>query len=166
MKTKTTFLTLLLILPLLAGCIGSDESGDDIEELLVDSDGDGVIDSLDNCPETYNPLQDGAEKDESKGKSFVSDICGNEQFTIIDSSVTNLSTRSSGVTSFTVIPSQYVYSTSDTIEADFIGNWFEPYDQLYSTVHLTDINGVIITNPHNPNVKSLNTLISVKIEIR
>ena len=29
-----------------------------------------------------------------------------------------------------------------------------------------DINGVIITNPHNPNVKSINTLISVKIEIR
>ena len=29
-----------------------------------------------------------------------------------------------------------------------------------------DINGVIITNPHNPNVKSLNMLISVKIEIR
>jgi len=144
MKTKTTFLTMLLILPLIAGCIGSDETGDDIEGLLVDSDGDGVIDSLDNCPETYNPLQDGAEIDESKGNSFVSDICGNEQFTIIDSTVTNLSTRSSGVTSFTVIPSQYVYSTSDTIEADFIGNWFEPYDQLYSTVHLTDLNGIII----------------------
>ena len=29
-----------------------------------------------------------------------------------------------------------------------------------------DINGVIITKPHNPNVKSLNTLMSVKIEIR
>ena len=27
------------------------------------------------------------------------------------------------------------------------------------------INGVIITNPHNPNVKSLKVIMSVKIEI-
>ena len=144
MKTKSILLTTLLIFPLLAGCIGGGESGEDVNDLLIDSDSDGIIDSLDNCPEIYNPLQSGLEKDDGQGISYMKDTCESEQFTIIDPSGTNLSTRSSGVTSFTVIPSQYVYTTSDTIEADFIGNWFEPYDQLYSSVHLTDINGVVI----------------------
>ena len=134
MKKISFVLVLLMIIPVLSGCLGDDDSSDateiDIEKLLIDTDKDGVIDSIDNCPEYHNPVQ------------LEDDLCGAENFSTPGNP--SISTRSSGVTSFTVIPSKYVYSLTEDIEAQFIGNWFEPQQHLYISIHLRDINGIMI----------------------
>lgn len=112
----------------LTGCFGGDDTSDstedDMELLLTDSDSDGVPDSVDNCPDLFNPDQfsglPGYECDEDELRSQINQPV--------------VMPRSGGgnqVTDLQISPSSYTYTLQDTIEASFTGTWFWYQDHLW-----------------------------------
>ena len=137
MRKYAFMLTLIMVCSSLAGCIGGDDTSDstedDMELLLTDSDGDGVIDSIDNCPNRYNPMQSNSTKEMG---------CDIDYYP--NNPSTNITTRSSTGTSMNIVPSQSVYTLQDTIQAQFIGVWSEPHNSISIDVNLADSNGIVV----------------------
>lgn len=116
-KRMALLLALLMGTVSLAGCLGTDNGDSSDEMKIVDSDGDGVPDSIDNCPDVFNPDQsigiEGYECDEDELRSQINPPI-----------VMHRSGGGNQVTDLQIAPSSFTYDLQDTIEASFIGTWF------------------------------------------
>ena len=108
---------MLMISVSLAGCVSNDTDPVVETKEITDSDSDGVPDSIDNCPDLFNPDQfsglPGYECDEDELRSQINQPV--------------VMPRSGGgnqVTDLQISPSSFAYDLQDTIEATFIGTWF------------------------------------------
>ena len=130
-------LALLMGTVSLAGCIGNDNSDTSDETKIVDSDGDGVLDSVDNCPDLYNPDQD---------IGFEGYECSSDERYTSNAGVATRSGGGSGVTSMVITQDAMLYDLNDVVGADFTGTWFQPHSGLLVSAHLRDANGNIHYN--------------------
>ena len=130
-------LALLMGTVSLAGCIGNDNSDTSDETKIVDSDGDGVLDSVDNCPNLYNPDQD---------IGFEGYECSSDERYTSNAGVATRSGGGSGVTSMVITQDAMLYDLNDVVGADFTGTWFQPHSGLLVSAHLRDANGNIHYN--------------------
>ena len=130
-------LALLMGTVSLAGCLGTDNGDSSDEMKIVDSDGDGVLDSVDNCPDLFNPDQD---------IGFEGYECSSDERYTSNAGVATRSGGGSGVTSMVITQDAMLYDLNDVVGADFTGTWFEPHSGLLISAHLRDANGNIHYN--------------------
>ena len=116
-KNVAILMMLLMLIAPIAGCMSNDDGSSEETSKIIDSDGDGVLDSVDNCPDLFNPEQftgpAGYECSEDELRSQI-----NPPIVIPRSGGGNQ------VTDLQIAPSSFTYDLQDTIEASFIGTWF------------------------------------------
>ena len=93
----------------------------------MDSDGDGVLDSVDNCPDLYNPDQD---------IGFEGYECSSDERYTSNAGVATRSGGGSGVTSMVITQDAMLYDLNGVVGADFTGTWFQPHSGLLVRAHL------------------------------
>ena len=136
-KNMAILMMLLMLIAPIAGCMSNDDASSEETSKIIDSDGDGVLDSVDNCPDLFNP-------DQNIG--FEGYECSSDERYTSDARVTTRSGGGSGVTSMMITQDALLYDLNDVVGADFTGTWFQPYSGLLVSAHLRDANGNIHYN--------------------
>ena len=136
-KNIAILMMLLMLIAPIAGCMSNDDGSSEETSKIIDSDGDGVLDSVDNCPDLFNP-------DQNIG--FEGYECSSDERYTSDARVTTRSGGGSGVTSMMITQDALLYDLNDVVGADFTGTWFQPYSGLLVSAHLRDANGNIHYN--------------------
>lgn len=139
MKKKLAILLMMLMISVsLAGCVSNDTDPVVETKEITDSDSDGVPDSIDNCPDVFNP-------DQFLG--FEGYECsGDESFTLTQPNFIPKSGGGNSVTTMNITQDSLIYTLSEVVGADFKGTWFTPASNIAATAHLKDSNGNIVYN--------------------
>ena len=139
MKKNIAILLMLLMLATpIAGCMSNDDASTEETSKISDSDSDGVPDSIDNCPDLFNPDQslgfEGYECDED------------ERFTLDQPNFILKSGGGNGVTTMNITQDSSIYTLNEIVGADFEGTWFTPASNIAVSAHLLDSSGNIVYN--------------------
>ena len=139
MKKKLAILLMMLMISVsLAGCVSNDADPVVETKEITDSDSDGVPDSVDNCPDVFNP-------DQFLG--FEGYECSeDESFTLTQPNFIPKSGGGNSVTTMNITQDSLIYTLSEVVGADFKGTWFTPASNIATTAHLKDSNGNIVYN--------------------
>ena len=139
MKKDIAILLMLLMLATpIAGCMSNDDASTEETSKISDSDSDGVPDSIDNCPDLFNPDQD---------PGFAGYECSeDERFTLNQPNFILKSGGGNGVTTMNITQDSSIYTLNEIVGADFEGTWFTPASNIAVSAHLLDLNGNIVYN--------------------
>ena len=151
MKKKLAILLMMLMISVsLAGCVSNDTDPVVETKEITDSDSDGVPDTIDNCPDLFNPDQFSGltdyECDEDEVRSQLNQPV--------------IMPRSGGgnqVTDLQITPSSNNYNLQDTIEASFTGTWFWWLNQ-YNTYRPPNVDVAIDLEDSQGNVVYQNVI--------